>query len=61
MFGSKAYGIPQNAGYYFGIKLIREYLERNPLQDIKILLKTPIDEIYKNNQGISSIIKNYKI
>ena len=55
MFGCEKYGIPKNSGYYFGIKLIREYMEKNPLQDTKMLLETPIDEIYKYNQSIGEL------
>ena len=30
-------------------------MEKNPLQDTKMLLETPIDEIYKYNQSIGEL------
>lgn len=46
IFGCEALGIPQNAGYYFGIKIVREYCGKNKLTDMKKLLETPLEEIY---------------
>lgn len=48
IFGCEELGIPQNAGYYFGIKIIREYMKKTQNYDMKKLLETPLEEIYKS-------------
>jgi len=55
MFGCEEYGISQNAGYYFGIQLVREFMEKNQLYDIVTLLETPVDNIYKYYQDIGKL------
>lgn len=47
IFGCEKLGIPQNAGYYFGIKIIREYRKITQMNDMKKLLETPLEEIYQ--------------
>ncbi len=47
IFGCEELGIPQNAGYYFGIKIIREYKKRNHINDVNSLMSTPLEEIYR--------------
>ena len=46
IFGCPEIGIPQNAGYYFGIKIIRDYMSNNSVQTMEELLKIPLDTIY---------------
>lgn len=47
MFGSEALGIPRNAGYYFGIKLINSYLQKNIDVSMTQLMETAPRDIYK--------------
>lgn len=47
IFRCKELEIPQYAGYYFGIKIIREYMKKNQISVMKKILETPLDEIYK--------------
>lgn len=47
IFGCKELGIPQNAGYYFDIKIIRAFMKKNQIIDMKKLLETPLEEIYR--------------
>lgn len=47
IFGCEELGIPQNAGYYFGIKILRLYIKKTQIHDMKIILETPLEEIYK--------------
>ena len=58
IFGCEELGKPQYAGYYFGIKIVREYLKKNQLLDMKKLSETPLEEIYKpfvNNTSLPII------
>lgn len=48
IFGCDELGVPQNAGYYFGIKMIREYKRKHPLINTRHLLETPLEEIYQS-------------
>lgn len=47
IFGCEELGIPQNAGYYFGIKIIREYMKKTQINDMIKILETPLEEIYR--------------
>lgn len=47
IFGCEELGIPQNAGYYFGIKIIREYMKKTKINNMNIILETPLEEIYR--------------
>lgn len=49
MFGCQELGIPKNAGYYFGIKIVREYITKNGINSMKELLETPLEVIYQSS------------
>lgn len=53
IFGCEKLGIPQNAGYYFGIKIIREYRKKTQMNDMQKLLETPLEEIYQSVVNIT--------
>lgn len=55
IFGCEELGIPQNAGYYFGIKIIREYMKKTQINDMEIILETPLEEIYKSYVNNTSL------
>lgn len=60
IFGCEELGIPQSAGYYFGIKIVREYMKKNQIIDMKKILETPLEEIYRfyeNNTRLPEISK----
>ncbi|BCN29072.1 DUF2268 domain-containing putative Zn-dependent protease [Anaeromicropila herbilytica] len=46
IFGCEELGIPQNAGYYFGIKIVRAYMKKYQIEDMNELLKIPVRDIY---------------
>ncbi len=59
IFGCEDLSIPQYAGYYFGIKIIREYIYKNHINSMKELMETPLEGIYKfydNNTNYSTTI-----
>lgn len=55
IFGCKELGIPQSAGYYFGIKIIREYMKKTQINDMKKILETPLEEIYRHYRNNTSL------
>lgn len=55
MFGCEELGIPQSAGYYFGIKIIREYMKKTQINDMNTILETPLEEIYKSYMNSSML------
>lgn len=55
IFGCEELGIPLNAGYYFGIKIIREYMKKTQINDMKKILETPVEEIYKSYVNNTSL------
>jgi uncharacterized protein YjaZ len=46
MFGNEELGIPQNAGYYFAIRIVKAYLKRNPNTTFSELIKVPHEQIF---------------
>lgn len=46
MFGNEALGIPQNAGYYYAIRIIESYLKKNKEMTFSELLKISPHKIY---------------
>ena len=47
MFGNKEMGIPENAGYYYAIKLVQTYLKLNKNITVEQLLRINPNEIYQ--------------
>ena len=47
MFGCEELGIPPYAGYYFELKIIREYMNKTQTNDMIKILETPLEEIYR--------------
>lgn len=48
IFGCKELEIPKNAGYYFGINIIRKYIKETQINDMKKILETPLEDIYRH-------------
>ena len=49
MFGNKEMGIPENAGYYYAIRIINAYMEKHRGMTYDELLKKIPNEIYKES------------
>jgi uncharacterized protein YjaZ len=58
IFGCEDLGIPQNAGYYYGIKIVRDYMKKKQMNDMKILMETPLKDIYKAYENRTSVPMN---
>ncbi len=50
MFGCEELKIPKNAGYYFGNRMIKEYMRQNNGINMVELLETPLSDIYNYYQ-----------
>jgi uncharacterized protein YjaZ len=46
MFGNEEMGIPRNAGYYFGVKIVKAFLEKHPGMSFEALIKVPHKTVY---------------
>ncbi|WP_105615056.1 DUF2268 domain-containing putative Zn-dependent protease [Vallitalea okinawensis] len=46
MFGNKKLGIPPSAGYYFGSKIVKSFMEKYPDLSFKELIKVPHQTIF---------------
>jgi uncharacterized protein YjaZ len=49
IFGDEKSGIPRFAGYYFGCRIVRSFMDRNPGLSFEELMKIPHDTIYKGS------------
>lgn len=49
LFGDSGRGIPENAGYHFGCRMVRSYLERNPGLGFSRLIEVPHEEIFRGS------------
>jgi hypothetical protein len=50
IFGSDTMEIPRNAGYYFGIRIVKGYMEKHPGITFDELLRTPHRAIFEESK-----------
>lgn len=54
MFGSESLGIPENAGYYYAIRIVTDFLKKHPELSFQQLLNVNPNEIFNEARFIFS-------